>query len=104
VTLRNGECFLRNAYIGRYKNATGLTGYNETGDRKLLLHKNEILKLSDKIKGKGLTLIPLEFYTKKSLVKLKVALARGKKQFDKRETIKKKELKRNIDRAIKTKI
>ena len=60
--------------------------------------------MSDKIKGKGLTLIPLEFYTKKSLIKLKIALARGKKQFDKRETIKKKELKRNIDRAMKTRV
>jgi SsrA-binding protein len=104
VTIRAGEGFLRNAYIGRYKQASGLESYDESRKRKLLLHKKEIERLQVKSKEKGLTLIPLELYTKKGLIKLKVGLAKGKKQFDKRETIKKKEMKRNLDRTIRTRV
>jgi SsrA-binding protein len=104
VTIRNGEAWLRNAHIGRYKQASKLEGYDEMRERKLLLHKSEIIKLLDQTKGKGLTLIPLELYTSKRRVKLKVGLGRGKKQFDKRESIKKKENKRSIDRTIRTRV
>lgn len=104
VTIRAGEGFLRNAYIGKYKQASNLEGHDESRERKLLLHKKEIERLVIKTKEKGLTLIPLELYTKKGLIKLKVGLAKGKKQFDKRESIKKKELKRNLDRTIRTKV
>ena len=104
VTIRGGEAWLRNAHIGRYKQASGLEGYDETRERKLLLHKNEIIKLLDQTKGKGLTLVPLELYTSKRRIKLKVGVARGKKQYDKRESIKKKELKRSISRTLRTKV
>lgn len=104
VTIRAGEGFLRNAYIGRYKQATGLESYDESHERKLLMHKNEITRLTSKAKEKGLTLVPLELYTSKGLIKLKIGVAKGKKQFDKRETIKKKELKRTIDRTIRRKV
>lgn len=103
VTIRGGEAFLRNAYIGKYKRATNLDGYDENGERKLLLHRQEINRLIGKTKEKGLTLIPLEVYTSKKRIKLKIALAKGKKQYDKRESIKKKELKRKIERTIRTK-
>lgn len=104
VTIRNGEAFLRNAYVGKYKQASNLDGYQELRERKLLLHKNELLRLQSKTKEKGLTLIPLQIYTSKHRLKLKIGLARGKKQFDKRESIKKKELKRKLDRTIRTRI
>ena len=104
VTIRNNEAWLRNAYIGKYKQASGLENHDENRERKLLLRKSEIRKLQSGSKEKGLTLIPLELYTKKGLIKLKVGLAKGKKQYDKRETIKRKELKRNLDRTIRSKV
>src|SRR6185436_7830125 len=87
VTIRNGEGWLRNAYIGKYKQASNLESHDESRERKLLLRKKEILELQNKSKEKGLTLIPLELYTSKGLVKLKVGLAKGKKQYDKRQSI-----------------
>jgi len=104
VTIRGGEGYLRNAYIGKYKQASNLEGYDESRERKLLLHKSEIIKLLDQTKGKGLTLIPLELYTAKQRIKLKVGLGKGKKKFDKRETIKNKETKRRIERTIRTRV
>lgn len=104
VTIRNDEAFLRNAHIGKYKHASGLAGYDETRERKLLLKRSEIARLIGKAKEKGLTLVPLEIYTKRGWIKLKVGLGRGKKQVDKRETIKKKETKRRIDRLLRKKV
>jgi SsrA-binding protein len=105
VSIRNGEAYLKNAYVGKYKQAAKLLeGYNENRDRKLLLHKNEILKLTSRLNDKGTTLVPLEIYTHKRLIKLKFAIATGKKQFDKRAAIKKKETKRSLDRIIRQKI
>ena len=104
VTIRGGEAFLRNAYIGKYKQASNLEGYDESRERKLLLHKNELLRLQSKTKEKGLTLIPLQIYTSKRRLKLKIGLGRGKKQFDKRDAIKKKENKRKIERVLRQKV
>ena len=104
VTIRGGEGWLRNAYIGKYKQASGLDGIDESRERKLLLNKHEIIKLQDLLKAKGLTLVPLEIYTSKGRLKLKIGVARGKKQFDKRESIKKKETKRSIARTIRTRV
>ncbi|MBX4191473.1 MAG: SsrA-binding protein SmpB [Candidatus Doudnabacteria bacterium] len=104
VTIRNGEAFLRNAYVGKYKQASGLEGYDESRERKLLLNKKEIIRLQDRTKEKGLTLVPLQIYTSNRRLKLKVGLGRGKKQYDKRDSIKKKELKRSLDRTIRTRV
>ncbi len=95
---------MRNAYIGKYKQASNLDSYDESRERKLLLHKNEIIRLTDQTKGKGLTLVPLELYTSKKRIKLKIGVAKGKKQYDKRDSIKKKETGRRIDRAIKVRL
>jgi SsrA-binding protein len=95
---------LRNAYIGKYRHAGNLDGYDEQRERKLLLHRHEILKLLDRTHSKGLTLVPLEIYTAKKRLKLKVGLARGKKQYDKRESIKRKEAKRHADRLIRQRV
>ena len=104
VTIRSGEAFLRHAYIGKYRHGGNLDGYDEQRERKLLLHRLEILKLQDQAKAKGLTLVPLEIYTAKKRLKLKVGLARGKKQYDKRESIKRKEAKRHTDRLIRQRV
>jgi SsrA-binding protein len=104
VSIRNGEAWLKNAYVGKYKHATGLEAHDENRDRKLLLNKAEINRLTGKLNEKGTTLVPLEIYTSKKRLKLKIGVAKGKKQFDKRETIKKKELKRSLDRAVRSRV
>ena len=104
VSIRGGEAYLKNAFIARYKNAVDKDTYNENADRKLLLHRAEIAKLAQRMDEKGTTIVPIEIYTKKRRLKLKIAVAKGKKQFDKRATIKAKENKRSADRAIRTKI
>ena len=70
-------------------------------NRKLLMHKREILKIYQALKEQGLSLVPLKIYLKGSLVKVQIALVRGKKLYDKREDIAKRDAKRNIDRAVK---
>jgi len=104
VTIRNGEAYLRNAYIGKYKHGSNLEAYDESRERKLLFNKKEILHLQQKSKEKGLTLVPLQLYTAKHKIKLKVGLGRGKKQYDKRETIKRKETKRKLERALRSRV
>lgn len=101
VTLKGTELYLTNAYIAPYKQA-GLKQINDpTRARKLLLKKSEIRQLIGKVRTQGLTLVPLKIYTKKRLLKLSFAVGKGKKKFDKREDIAKREAKRNINRALK---
>ncbi|MGE5425553.1 MAG: SsrA-binding protein SmpB [Bacillota bacterium] len=90
------ELWLINAHISPYPYAGQLSGYEPTRDRKLLVTKREMAHLSGKIQEKGLTLIPVKMYTKRSFVKLEFALGRGKKKYDKREAIKKRETERQI--------
>ena len=101
VTLKSNELYLTNAYIAPYKQA-GLKQINDpTRSRKLLLRKSEIRQLIGKVRTEGLTLVPLKIYTKKRLLKLSFAVAKGKKKFDKRESIAEKEATKNIQRALK---
>lgn len=84
--IRKGECFLTNANISKYEQGN-LNNHEEKRDRKLLLHKAEIVKWYNKLKLQAsLTLIPLEFYLKDGLCKVEVALCKGKKLYDKRES------------------
>lgn len=101
VTLKNGELYLINADIPPYRHAGDISGYDSRRSRKLLLKKAEIRHLIGKLKAKGLTLAPIRMYTRKRLVKLEFAIARGKKQYDKRENIKKREDKRKMERNLK---
>ncbi len=94
------EPCLIGAQISLYKKAH-LPDYNPQRTRKLLLHKKEIQSLTQKLKQKGLTLVPLKVYNKNGLLKLEFGLAKGKKKWDKRQSIKKKEASRKIDRALK---
>lgn len=98
--IRNGECFLLNMFISHYKEGN-IFNHQETRTRKLLLHKNEIRKLNDKIRLEGYTLIPLKIYFVKGRAKLLLGLCKGKKDFDKRESLKEKDMKRQIERANK---
>ena len=93
VIIRNGEAFIINMYIAPYKDGTYFNK-EERRNRKLLLHKEEIKKLENKMKEKGYTLVPLKLYIKNNKAKILIGLARGKKLYDKRETIKQRDLER----------
>lgn len=101
VSMHEGELFLTNAHITPYAFANPLTAYDPTRSRKLLIKKAEIKSLIGKLHVKGLTLVPLRVYTKRRLIKLEFAVGRGKKAFDKRSDIAKKEDKRKMNRALK---
>ena len=97
--IRDDKAFLINCSISPYQPKNINFVYEPDKTRKLLLHKKQIKYLSGKIKQKNLTLIPLRMYNKHGLIKIELGLAKGKKKFDKREIIKRREIKRKIDRA-----
>lgn len=97
--IENGEVWLWNAHISPYGPASQF-GHEPTRTRKLLLHRQEIERLQGKVKERGLTLVPLRLYFKNGRAKVELALARGKKQHDKREAIRDREQRREIDRAL----
>jgi SsrA-binding protein len=97
---RDGEIYLYNAHIGPYSHATG-EGHEPERPRKLLLHHRELRKLLGKVQERGYTLIPLKLYFKDARAKVEIALARGKKLVDKRETIRRREEQRELERARK---
>ena len=99
--LERGEAFLHGAHIGQYSHG-GSMAHDPERPRKLLLHRAELNKLLGKTTEKGLTIVPLRMYLKKGRVKLVIALARGKKQYDKRETIRRREADRETRAAVKT--
>jgi len=101
VTFRDGDAYLTNSHISKYKQAGLLPDYDPTKSRRLLLRKREIRYLQGKSQEKGLTIVPLSVYTKKRFVKIEIAVARGKKQYDKRETIKKRDAAREMRQIIK---
>lgn len=97
----NEELWLRNVHVAEYKEGT-YNNHAPKRDRKLLLNKQELRKLEGKLKDKGLTIIPLRlFINENGFAKLEIALAKGKKIFDKREDIKKKDIQRETDRKLK---
>ncbi len=98
--ISKNEILLRNMYIQPYENGTHYN-HQPRRDRKLLLNRSEINKIDRKIKSKGLTLVPVNlFINKKGLAKVEIALAKGKKIYDKREDLKKKDAKREIEKKI----
>ncbi len=102
ITMHEGEAYLTNAHISPYQPKNIPLPYDPHRPRKILLKKKELKSLIGR--QKGLTIIPLKLYTKRHLIKLEIALARGKKKIDKRETIKKREAERTIRRAIRGRI
>lgn len=102
VTVRGNELYLTNALIPRYVHAHKDTKHEDTRPRKLLLRKREIRSLIGKSRTEGLTLVPIRLYTRKQLVKLEFAIGKGKKAYDKRSDIGKREAKRRMERAMKS--
>jgi SsrA-binding protein len=97
---RDGEIYLYNAHISPYSHAP-VEGHQPERPRKLLLHRYELRRLLGKVQERGYTLIPLKLYFKDEHAKVEIALARGKKKFDKRQTIRQREEKRDMERARK---
>ena len=100
VTFRNSEAFILNMHIAKYEQAN-IFNHEETRTRKLLMHKNEIIKLFTQTKLKGLSVIPLKVYLKEGLCKVEIGLVRGKKDYDKRQTLKEKDMKKRIAKQLK---
>ena len=102
VLIRKGEAWLKGAHIASYSH-TGIEGREFIRDRKLLLHKKEISRIGSKLAEKGLTAVPTKLYFKGGLIKLEVGLAKGKKLHDKRDSKKKRDVERDIQRALSQK-
>ncbi|MBN1263438.1 MAG: SsrA-binding protein SmpB [Candidatus Pacebacteria bacterium] len=100
VRLREDGAYLVNAHISPYRYARNQS-YQPTRSRRLLLHKKQILSLMKKMEGRGLALVPYSCYLKRNKIKLGIALARGKKKWDKREAVKKRDLKREAERELR---
>ena len=98
--IKNNEIFLLNVHISSYEQGNRFN-HDELRTRKLLLHKKEIIKLKEKIDKEGFTIIPLKLYFVKGKVKILLGLAKGKKNYDKREAIKKKDIERQIATDLK---
>ena len=91
--IKNNEVFLTNMYIAKYEEGN-IFNHDERRERKLLLHKNEIIRINNEIETKRYTLIPLKLYFKKNKAKIELGVCQGKKLYDKRESIKERDLKR----------
>ena len=96
----SNELFIVGMYIGDYSNQ-GYSKHENDRRRKVLLHKRELLKISRKVESKGITIVPIKLFFEKNLVKLEFGLAKGKKQYDKRISLKEKDIKKNINLAIR---
>ncbi|MCS6772778.1 MAG: SsrA-binding protein SmpB [Thermoflexales bacterium] len=105
VQIRDGEAWLINAYVPTYEHSTGFAlnsaRGNERRERRLLLHKKEIADLARSTEARGYTIIPTRVYLKRGRAKVEIALARGKKLYDKRQAIAKRDAEREVQRAIR---
>jgi SsrA-binding protein len=99
--VKEGQVWLHNVHISPYEMTNRAYNHDPRRPRRLLLHKGEIRKLIGKVEEKGLTLVPLKMYLKRGYVKVSLALGRGKKLHDKRDALKQRQEKREIDRALK---
>ena len=100
ISIRNGEAYIKGMHISPYEFGNRFN-HDEIRDRRLLLHKNEILKLDQYSRVKGYTVVPVNLYLSKGLAKLEIALAKGKNLHDKREANKARDAKREIQKALK---
>jgi SsrA-binding protein len=101
VTVKGNELYLINAHIPLYKHAGKIPDYDPTAPRKLMLKRSEIKQLIGKIRVQGLTLVPIKLYTKRRYIKLQFGIGKGKKEYDKRDKIKKREDIRKIERMFR---
>ena len=101
VVIKDGEALLKNCYIKPYDKSTA-TEADSRKTRKLLLHRAEIANLARKTQEKGFSIVPTKVYLKEGLIKVEIGLAKGKKLYDKREVLKEKAVKRDLDRILKS--
>ena len=101
IYLKSGEVWIKNLKVARYAQTHISEPHNENRDKKLLLTKKEINKISRSLEDKGITCIPLTIFTKRNKLKIKIGVAKGKKLFDKRQSIKEKDMKRELQRNLK---
>ena len=99
--LSGNEAIVKNMHIALYDKTDGFTDKNTRRDRKLLMRKSELAKIAGKINRQGYTLVPLKLYFKDALIKMEIALCRGKHTYDKKKSIAERDLKRSVDRDIK---
>lgn len=100
IFLKNGEVWIKNLKVARYKQTHFAEKHEESREKKLLLTKNQITKISKMLQDKGITCVPLQIFIKNNKIKLKVGVAKGKKLWDKRESIKERDLKREKQRGL----
>lgn len=103
VSFRGSEAWLTNAHISLYKQASGISDYDPTQSRKILLHRRELDELQTAIQSEGMTVIPLAVGVERGLIKVELGIGRGKKRFDKREQIKKRDMLRDAGRDVRAK-
>lgn len=101
VLVKNGEVFLMGAHIAEYEKADGLNKVDTRRTRKLLLTKSEIRKLERKVNIKGYTIVPIKMYLSHNLAKLEIAVAKGKELYNKKDSLKEKDIKRETERMLK---
>ena len=99
--LHGGEAYVKNMHVALYEKSDAFSTKNTRRDRKLLLHKSELAKIAGKVNRQGYTLVPLKLYFKDALVKMEIALCKGKHTYDKKQSIAERDVKRSIDRDIK---
>lgn len=100
IFIKDNEVWIKNLKVAAYKSAHTLDKHEENRDKKLLLNKKEITRIKRKLEDKGITAIPLGMFVKNNRIKIKIAVAKGKKTWDKRETIKERDLTREMQRNI----
>ena len=100
IYIKDNEVWIKNLKVAAYKSAHTLDKHEENRDKKLLLNKKEITRIKRKLEDKGTTAIPLGMFIKHNRIKIKIAVAKGKKNFDKREAIKERDLTREMQRNI----
>ncbi len=101
VDIRSGEAFMLNCHIGLYSNAS-YNNHEPERERKLLLHKQELMKLDRRVKTRGVTIVPLRMYfNNKGYVKVEIATAKGKREYEKKQRIMDREIKREVERELK---
>ena len=98
--IRDNEMFIVNLHIAKYDHGN-VFNHNETRSRKLLLHKKQIIKINNKVMQDSLTIVPTKVYIERGLCKIEIALGKGKKNYDKRQSLKAKDAKRNLERNLK---
>lgn len=99
IFLKDGEVFLKNMKVAKYKESHSAEKHDDSRDKKLLLNKSEIAQIEKLLQDKGTTIVPLEVFSYRNMIKVKIGVVRGKKLWDKRETIKKRDVERDLRRT-----